>query len=245
MSEYMEKHAVSRLIGAPPGYVGFDQGGLLTEEINKHPYSVILFDEIEKAHPDIMNILLQVLDYGFLTDNNGRRSDFRNTIIILTTNAGAHEGMMSTPVGLGSAAATPSTGNKKAIQKYFSPEFLNRLDGIVHFKGLESAIILNIVDKFLIELENQLNEKGISIFVSDEVRKWLGKTGYDPKYGARPIQRTIQEHVKRPLVDEVLFGKLEKGGHINVSLKEDKLSFSFEEKKHEKKETEVKEKAKT
>jgi ATP-dependent Clp protease ATP-binding subunit ClpA len=234
MSEYMEKHSVSRLIGAPPGYVGFDQGGLLTEEVNKHPYSVILFDEIEKAHPDLMNILLQVLDYGFLTDNNGRRSDFRNTVIIMTTNAGAHDNLVSAAVGF-NAGETPAGPNKKAIQRYFSPEFLNRLDAVVHFKGLDRAIVLNVVDKFLIELENLLSEKGISIAVSEEVRNWLAKHGYDSKYGARPINRLIQERLKRPLVDEVLFGKLEKGGHVNVTLDgQDAIAFTFEEKKHEK-----------
>ncbi|RYZ98335.1 MAG: AAA family ATPase, partial [Proteobacteria bacterium] len=183
MSEYMEKHAVSRLIGAPPGYVGFDQGGQLTEDINKHPYSVILFDEIEKAHPDLMNILLQVLDYGFLTDNNGRRSDFRNTVIILTTNAGAHEGILASPVGFGmnDVVAGP---NRKAIQKYFAPEFLNRLDGVVHFKGLDRPIILSVVDKFLFEMEKLLSEKGISASFHDDVRNWIAKKGYDPKYGA-------------------------------------------------------------
>jgi ATP-dependent Clp protease ATP-binding subunit ClpA len=237
MSEYMEKHAVSRLIGAPPGYVGFDQGGQLTEDVNKHPYSVILFDEIEKAHPDLTNILLQVLDYGFLTDNNGRRSDFRNTVIIMTTNAGAHEGMLQAPVGFSglTAAAGP---NKKAIQKTFAPEFLNRLDGVVHFKGLDRTIILSVVNKFLFELEKILGEKGVSISFSEEVRSWVADKGYDPKYGARPIQRFIQENIKRPLVDEVLFGKLEKGGHVSVSRKNDKIAFEFEEKqKQEKSET--------
>lgn len=237
MSEYMEKHAVSRLIGAPPGYVGFDQGGLLTEDINKHPYSVILFDEIEKAHPDLMNILLQVLDYGFLTDNNGRRSDFRNTIIILTTNAGAHDSILSAPLGFGQVdnAASNTIGSTKAIQKYFSPEFLNRLDGIVSFKALDRPIILHVVDKFLVELERQLAEKGISVTVSDEVRHWIAKNGYDSKYGARPIARLVQNKIKRPLVDEVLFGKLERGGHVDVKI-DDKgeLSFVFEEKRHEK-----------
>ena len=234
MSEYMEKHAVSRLIGAPPGYVGFDQGGQLTEDINKHPYSVILFDEIEKAHPDLMNILLQVLDYGFLTDNNGRRSDFRNTVIILTTNAGAHDGILASPVGFGMNDVTAGP-NKKAIQKYFAPEFLNRLDGVVHFKGLDRPIILSVVDKFLFEMEKLLSDKGISVSFNDEVRNWIAKKGYDPKYGARPIQRFIQEKVKRPLVDEVLFGKLEKGGHVDVTLDaEGKVHFEFEEKRHEK-----------
>ena len=239
MSEYMEKHSVARLIGAPPGYVGFDQGGQLTEDINKHPYSVILFDEIEKAHPDLMNILLQVLDYGFLTDNNGRRSDFRNTVIILTTNAGAHEGMISSPLGLGKADQ-PAGPNNKAIQRTFSPEFLNRLDAVVHFKGLDRAIILSVVDKFLFELEKILGEKGISISFSEEVRNWVATKGYDPKYGARPIQRFIQEKIKRLLVDEVLFGKLEKGGHVNVSLdKEGKVRFAFEEKRQDKPEKEA------
>ncbi|MGZ3657254.1 MAG: ATP-dependent Clp protease ATP-binding subunit ClpA [Bdellovibrionota bacterium] len=234
MSEYMEKHSVSRLIGAPPGYVGFDQGGLLTEEVNKHPYAVILFDEIEKAHPDLMNILLQVLDYGFLTDNNGRRSDFRNTVIIMTTNAGAHDNLVSAAVGFG-ATDVVAGPNKKAIQRYFSPEFLNRLDGIVHFKGLDRSIVLNVVDKFLIELENLLSEKGISITVTDPVRQWIAKNGYDSKYGARPINRVIQEKIKRPLVDEVLFGKLEKGGHVDVTLDaEGNIAFAFEEKKHDK-----------
>lgn len=235
MSEYMEKHAVSRLIGAPPGYVGFDQGGILTEEINKHPYSVLLLDEIEKAHPDIMNILLQILDYGFLTDNNGRKSDFRNTIIILTTNAGAHENAVSAPLGFDAASASPSTGNKKAILRAFSPEFLNRLDAIVYFKALDRSIVLNVVDKFLIELENLLKEKNISILVKDDVRTWIATNGYDAKYGARPIARMIQEKIKRPLVDEVLFGKLEKGGHVVVSLKDNKLDFSFEDQRVEKK----------
>jgi ATP-dependent Clp protease ATP-binding subunit ClpA len=234
MSEYMEKHAVSRLIGAPPGYVGFDQGGLLTEDVNKHPYSIVLFDEIEKAHPDLMNILLQVLDYGFLTDNNGRRSDFRNTVIIMTTNAGAHEGILSAPVGFGKEMAAMGP-NKKAIQKSFSPEFLNRLDAVVHFKALDRPIILSVVDKFLFEMEKILSEKGISISFSEEVRNWVARHGYDSKYGARPIQRLIQEKVKRPLVDEVLFGRLEKGGHVEIFLNpEGKIAFRFEEKRHEK-----------
>jgi ATP-dependent Clp protease ATP-binding subunit ClpA len=234
MSEYMEKHAVSRLIGAPPGYVGFDQGGQLTEDVNKHPYSVILFDEIEKAHPDLTNILLQVLDYGFLTDNNGRRSDFRNTVIIMTTNAGAHEGIMSAPVGFDKEAASAGP-NKKAIQKTFAPEFLNRLDGVVHFKALDRPIILSVVDKFIFEMEKVLGEKGISVSFTQEARNWVAKNGYDARYGARPIQRLIQEKIKRPLVDEVLFGQLEKGGHVEVSIgKDDKVKFRFEEKRHEK-----------
>ncbi|NUM87691.1 MAG: ATP-dependent Clp protease ATP-binding subunit ClpA [Bdellovibrionales bacterium] len=225
MSEYMEKHAVSRLIGAPPGYVGFDQGGQLTEEINKHPYSVLLLDEIEKAHPDLLNILLQVLDYGFLTDNNGRKADFRNAVVILTTNAGAHEGMMTAAVGFGSGERPSQAGSKKAIQKAFAPEFLNRLDGVIHFKGLDRTTILNVVDKFLIELENQLAEKGVTITVADEVRGWIATKGYDAKYGARPIARFIQDNLKRPLVEEVLFDKLEKGGHVTARLSGDKVEF--------------------
>ncbi|MCO5144044.1 MAG: ATP-dependent Clp protease ATP-binding subunit ClpA [Oligoflexia bacterium] len=227
MSEYMEKHAVSRLIGAPPGYVGFDQGGLLTEEMNKHPYSVVLFDEVEKAHPDLMNIMLQILDYGFLTDNNGRRSDFRNTIIIMTTNAGAHDMTASNSLGFSRAENKPVSGNRKAIERTFSPEFLNRLDAVVFFKGLDQQIILNVVDKFLIELENHLAEKNISVTFTDALRLWIAEKGYDPKYGARPIQRFIQDHVKKPLVDEVLFGELEKGGHVSIDYKKSKVDFQF------------------
>lgn len=228
MSEYMEKHTVSRLIGSPPGYVGFDQGGLLTEDLNKHPYCVILFDEIEKAHPDLMNILLQVLDYGFLTDNNGRKADFRNAIVILTTNAGAQDMLGNSAMGFTKQA--PTTGGSRAIQRTFSPEFINRLDAVVSFRPLEKATILNVVDKFLIELENLLNEKNIHLTVKDEVRDWLASKGYDPKYGARPIARLIQDKIKRPLVEEVLFGKLEKGGHVEVELKKDEVQFNFSEK---------------
>jgi ATP-dependent Clp protease ATP-binding subunit ClpA len=234
MSEYMERHAVSRLIGAPPGYVGFDQGGLLTEDLNKHPYCVILFDEIEKAHPDLTNILLQVLDYGFLTDNNGRRSDFRNAVIILTTNAGAHDAASQAPIGLG-RADQPAGPNPKAIQRTFTPEFLNRLDGVIHFRGLDRPVILNVVDKFLFELEKLLGEKGISVVFTEDLRNWVAQKGFDPKYGARPIQRFIQEHIKRPIVDEVLFGKLEKGGHVVIGHENGKANFRFEEKRQEKK----------
>ena len=227
MSEYMEKHAVSRLIGSPPGYVGYEQGGLLTEEVNKHPYSVLLLDEVEKAHPDIMNILLQVLDYGFLTDNNGRKADFRNTVIIMTTNAGAHDNAANTPLGIGASAAVGSS-NIKAIQRIFTPEFLNRLDGLIHFKGLDRATILSVVEKFLIELENLLLEKSVGLTVDDDVRNWIATKGYDPKYGARPIARFIQDKIKRPLVDELLFGDLEKGGHITVKLEKDKVKFDID-----------------
>ncbi len=245
MSEYMEKHAVSRLIGAPPGYVGFDQGGLLTEEINKHPYCVLLLDEIEKAHPDIMNILLQLLDYGFLTDNNGRKADFRNTVVIMTTNAGAHEGVTSAPLGLGASQAV-GTSNKKAIQRTFTPEFLNRLDALIHFKGLDRATILSVVDKFLIELENLLGEKSVGLTVNDDVRNWIADKGYDPKYGARPIARFIQDNVKRPLVDELLFGELEKGGHVTVKLgKGGKVAFDIDPNRKPSQSKKTKEEAKS
>jgi ATP-dependent Clp protease ATP-binding subunit ClpA len=181
-----------------------------------------------------MNILLQVLDYGFLTDNNGRRSDFRNTVIILTTNAGAHDSILSAPLGFDNERASMGP-NLKAIQKTFAPEFLNRLDGVIHFRGLERPVILSVVDKFLFEMEKILGEKGISVSFSDEVRNWIAKNGYDAKYGARPINRLIAEKVKRPLVDEVLFGNIEKGGHVDVTLSADgKIQYRFDEKRHDK-----------
>lgn len=225
MSEYMEKHSVSRLIGAPPGYVGFDQGGLLTDAVNKQPHSIILLDEIEKAHPDIYNILLQVFDYGFLTDNNGRKSDFRNAIIILTTNAGAFE-QSQNAIGFGNTVKEGAA--LEAIRRTFSPEFINRLDALIQFRGLDSNHILRVVDKFLIELERLLGAKNVSMTVTDEVKEWIAKRGYDHKYGARPIHRLIQEEVKKPLVEELLFGKLEKGGQVRIELQGEKLNFSFE-----------------
>lgn len=224
MSEYMEKHSVSRLIGAPPGYVGFDQGGLLTEAVGKHPHSVILLDEIEKAHPDLSNILLQVFDYGFLTDNNGKKADFRNTIIIMTTNAGAFEQSQN---ALGFMPGMRKGAAMEAIRRLFTPEFLNRLDAIVQFRDLDRANIGQVVDKFLIELEQLLSEKNVTISVSADVRAWIAEKGYDPKYGARPISRLIQDKVKQPLVEELLFGKLEKGGHVNLKMQGQELNFEY------------------
>ena len=215
MSEYMERHTVSRLIGAPPGYVGFDQGGLLTEAINKHPHAVLLLDEIEKAHPDVFNLLLQVMDHGALTDNNGRKADFRNVIIIMTTNAGA-ETMNKSTIGFTSKR---EQGDEMAdIKRLFSPEFRNRLDAVIQFGALDFEHILRVVDKFLIELETQLQERHVSLSVTPDARRWLAETGFDPTMGARPMARVIQDHIKRALADELLFGKLVDGGRVVVSL---------------------------
>src|SRR5450432_982782 len=218
MSEYMERHTVSRLIGAPPGYVGFDQGGLLTEAIAKHPHCVLLLDEIEKAHPDVFNLLLQVMDHGTLTDNNGRKADFRHVIIVMTTNAGAFE--MSRP-SIGFTQSDTTSDGMEAIRRLFSPEFRNRLDAVVQFAGLDQDTIERVVDKLLIEAEAQLEQKRVSISVDEPARRWIAKKGYDPKMGARPMARIIQEYIKRPLAEELLFGKLVNGGHVEVSLSED------------------------
>jgi ATP-dependent Clp protease ATP-binding subunit ClpA len=215
MSEYMERHTVSRLIGAPPGYVGFDQGGLLTEAINKHPHSVLLLDEIEKAHPDVFNLLLQVMDHGTLTDNNGRKADFRHVIIVMTTNAGAFE--MNRP-SIGFTQQDHASDGMEAIKRLFSPEFRNRLDGIIQFNGLDSRTIQRVVDKLLVEVEAQLEQKGVQLHVDDAAREWLARKGYDPKMGARPMARVIQESIKRPLAEELLFGRLAGGGHAFVTL---------------------------
>ncbi|KAG0298465.1 hypothetical protein BGZ96_011392 [Linnemannia gamsii] len=215
MSEYMERHAVSRLIGAPPGYVGFDQGGLLTEAITKKPHCVLLLDEIEKAHPDIYNILLQVMDHGTLTDNNGRKADFRNVIIIMTTNAGA-EALQKTKIGF---TVRNEAGDEMAeIKRTFTPEFRNRLDAIINFNSLNEEIILRVVDKFLIQLEEQLHEKKVDVVFTDELRKYLAKGGFDPLMGARPMQRLIQSTIRRALADELLFGKLSNGGRVTVDV---------------------------
>ncbi|MFO1464131.1 MAG: ATP-dependent Clp protease ATP-binding subunit ClpA [bacterium] len=230
MSEYMEKHTVSRLIGAPPGYVGFDQGGLLTDAINQKPHAVLLLDEIEKAHPDLFNILLQVMDYGTLTDNNGKKADFRNIILIMTTNAGARD-LAKKSIGIENAAGGQGH-DMKAIKDLFSPEFLNRLDAIVAFSQLDAKTVLHVVEKFLAELEMQLLEKKVELEVSAEAKDWLAKHGYDEKYGARPLSRLIQEKIKRPLADEILFGRLEKGGTVAVGVKEDELSFDFTPRVH-------------
>jgi ATP-dependent Clp protease ATP-binding subunit ClpA len=226
MSEYMEKHSVSRLIGAPPGYVGFDQGGILTDGIRKHPHSVLLLDEIEKAHMDLYNILLQVMDYATLTDNNGKSADFRNVILIMTSNAGARE-MSANSIGFGPQSADVDFKGMKAVEKAFSPEFRNRLDGIVQFNHLSTKVMGMIVDKNMKELESMLKAKQIKLTYSDKVRSYLAKEGYDPKFGARPLARIIQARIKDRLTDEILFGSLEKGGRVSIGMRNHKLSFIF------------------
>ncbi len=226
MSEYMERHTVSRLIGAPPGYVGYDEGGLLTEAVNKHPHSVVLLDEIEKAHPDVYNLLLQIMDHGTLTDTNGRQTDFRHTIVIMTSNAGVD---LTDRNNIGFTQQDVATDVLAAVQRVFSPEFRNRLDAIIQFKTLDQKTILHVVAKFLMELEVQLEAKHVILEIDDESRAWLAKKGYDPKMGARPMARLIQEKIKRPLAEELLFGKLSKGGHVTVSVSSDELKFAIEE----------------
>jgi len=227
MSEYMERHAVSRLIGAPPGYVGFEQGGLLTEQITKKPYSVLLLDEIEKAHPDIFNILLQVMDHGTLTDNNGRKADFRNVCIVMTTNAGA-ESLARTQMGF-----TPSTklgDEMEAIKRMFTPEFRNRLDAVISFRALDHEIILRVVDKFLMQLDEQLAEKKVEALFTAELKLHLARKGFDPLMGARPMARLIQDTIRRALADELLFGRLQHGGKVTIDIGEDeKIKLKFEE----------------
>ena len=224
MSEYMEKHTVSRLVGAPPGYVGYEEGGLLTEAVTKNPYAVLLLDEIEKAHPDIYNILLQVMDNGTLTDSHGKVADFRNCIVILTTNAGAADAARG---AMGINPVSSSSISMDAIKRAFTPEFLNRLDAVVHFQSLPEDVIRSVVKKFLGELVAQLGKKKITLTATEDAEKWLVKKGFDPLYGARPMSRAIDEHIKKPLVDEILFGKLEKGGAVKVDIKEDKPVFEF------------------
>ncbi|MGD2019790.1 MAG: ATP-dependent Clp protease ATP-binding subunit ClpA [Thiohalocapsa sp.] len=229
MSEYMERHTVSRLIGAPPGYVGFDQGGLLTEEITKHPHSVLLLDEIEKAHPDVFNLLLQVMDHGSLTDNNGRKADFRNVVLVMTTNAGAEEASRRS---IGFTEQDHSTDAMEALKKHFTPEFRNRLDAVVQFGALDQTTIASVVDKFVFELEQQLAEKKVALVVEPDAKAWLAEKGYDPKMGARPMARIIQNHIKKPLANELLFGELADGGTVTVKLGEDdELTFSFDSEK--------------
>ncbi|HEY7715225.1 MAG TPA: ATP-dependent Clp protease ATP-binding subunit ClpA [Candidatus Binatia bacterium] len=224
MSEYMEKHTVSRLIGAPPGYVGFDQGGLLTDAINRNPYAVLLLDEIEKAHPDLFNILLQVMDHATLTDNNGKKADFRNIVLIMTTNAGARE-MSGAPLGFG--AQTNLGKGKEAIEKMFSPEFRNRLDAMITFNPLNQENIERVVDKFIIELDQQLNDRKVFLQLTNRARRWFAERGYDPLFGARPMARLIQNEIKRVLADEILFGKLQNGGKVEVDEKDGRLVFSY------------------
>ncbi|BCU06949.1 ATP-dependent Clp protease ATP-binding subunit ClpA [Allochromatium tepidum] len=224
MSEYMERHTVSRLIGAPPGYVGFDQGGLLTEQINKHPHAVLLLDEIEKAHPDVFNLLLQVMDHGTLTDNNGRKADFRNVVLVMTTNAGAEE---TSRRSIGFTEQDHATDGMEALKRYFTPEFRNRLDSIVQFGPLNEETILNVVDKFIFELEQQLEEKKVALTIDQDARRWLADTGYDPKMGARPMARIIQQHIKKPLANELLFGDLLGGGSVRVFIRDGAVAFEI------------------
>ena len=226
MSEYMEKHTVARLIGAPPGYIGFDQGGLLTDGIRKHPHSVLLMDEIEKAHPDLFNILLQVMDHATLTDNNGRKADFRNVILMMTSNAGSRE-MSAANIGFGQTHKGAQSKGKKAIEKLFSPEFRNRLDEIITFNALNLDIMEMIVDKFIAELNQQLAIKRVALTISPAVRTWLAEKGHDPAYGARPLSRVVQTEIKDKLADEILFGALQHGGHVSLDMADDQLTFNY------------------
>ena len=236
MREYMEKHAVARLIGAPPGYVGFEQGGQLVDAVRTHPYSVVLLDEIEKAHPDIFNILLQVMDHATLTDNSGRKADFRNVILILTSNAGSRELAVKT-IGFSDGAGDEERDDttrriaegrsKAAVERVFSPEFRNRLDAIVTFKSLSADVMETIVEKFVLQLESQLAERRVAITLQAEARVWLARKGYDAVYGARPLARVIQREVRDRLTDELLFGKLENGGTVTIGSADDALTFEF------------------
>jgi len=225
MSEYMERHTVSRLIGAPPGYVGYDTGGLLTEAINKQPHAVLLLDEIEKAHPDVFNVLLQVMDHGTLTDANGRKTDFRNVIVVMTTNAGADR---VSRASIGFSKQDHSTDAIEEIKRMFSPEFRNRLDAVIQFSALDPVTIAHVVDKFIIELESQLDAKKVSIEVAAEARAWLAEHGYDRLMGARPMARLIREKIKKPLAEELLFGQLVNGGHVAVSVRDDDIAVEVE-----------------
>ncbi|MEJ2061129.1 MAG: ATP-dependent Clp protease ATP-binding subunit ClpA [Gammaproteobacteria bacterium] len=225
MSEYMERHTVSRLIGAPPGYVGYDEGGLLTDAVLKHPHAVLLLDEIEKAHPDVFNLLLQVMDHGTLTDTNGRQVDFRNVILVMTSNAGA-ESISRTSMGFTTQDNTSDA--MEALKRTFTPEFRNRLDAIIQFKALEPRTIANVVDKFIIQLEAQLEEKKVTLIVEDDARAWLAERGYDPIMGARPMARVIQEHIKKPLAEEILFGRLQQGGEARIAVSDGGLSIEYD-----------------
>ena len=233
MSEYMERHTVSRLIGAPPGYVGFDQGGLLTDGVDQNPHCVLLLDEIEKAHFDLFNILLQVMDYGKLTDNNGKTIDFRNVVLIMTSNAGAID-LSKEKIGFNNVRSNDDSS--EAINRMFSPEFRNRIDSIIHFNHLSKDVVLSIVDKFIIEIEAQLEDKGVSLSINKDAKEYLAEEGYDEVYGARELGRIIQDKVKKPMAEELIFGKLSKGGHVEISLKENKIIFDFSNKQEVKKE---------
>ena len=227
MSEYMERHTVSRLIGAPPGYVGYDEGGLLTDGVDQHPHCVLLLDEIEKAHPDLFNILLQVMDNGALTDANGRKVDFRNVILIMTTNAGASDASKN---AIGFGRGKKHDEQEEALKRLFTPEFRNRLDATITFGGLTPEIIDRVVEKFILQLEVQLEDRNVTIEITKAARDWLAKRGFDPDMGARPLARTIQEHVKKPMAEELLFGKLQKGGLVKIDIDkkdEEKLAFKY------------------
>jgi ATP-dependent Clp protease ATP-binding subunit ClpA len=226
MSEFMEKHSVSRLIGAPPGYVGFDQGGLLTDGVDQHPHCVLLLDEIEKAHPDVYNILLQVMDHGKLTDHNGRTVDFRNVVVIMTSNAGAQE-QAKEAIGFGRDRREGE--DTAAIERMFTPEFRNRLDAVISFAPLPREVIFQVVEKFVLQLEAQLLDRGVTIELTPEAAAWLGDKGYDDKMGARPLGRVIQEHIKKPLAEELLFGKLAKGGLVRVTVKDGAIDLQVQE----------------
>jgi ATP-dependent Clp protease ATP-binding subunit ClpA len=228
MSEYSEKHTVSRLIGAPPGYIGFEQGGLLTDAVRKNPYAVVVLDEIEKAHYDLFNILLQVMDHATLTDNNGRKADFRNVMLILTTNAGAQE-MSEKVLGFGDAVSIHDGSKaKRVIERTFTPEFRNRLDAWIAFAGLSSEVILKVVDKEVGLLQKQLEEKKVVLKLSPEAMQWLAKHGYDPAFGARPMARLIDQSIKKPLAEALLFGELQDGGTAYVEVSEDKLALRYD-----------------
>jgi ATP-dependent Clp protease ATP-binding subunit ClpA len=226
MSEYMERHSISRLIGAPPGYVGFDQGGLLTDSVDQHPHCVLLLDEIEKAHPDLFNILLQVMDHGKLTDHNGKTVDFRNVILIMTTNAGAAD-MAKTAIGFGRDVRLGE--DEEAIKRLFTPEFRNRLDAVIPFSGLTPEIVARVVEKFVMQLEAQLADRNVTIELSSAAKEFLAERGYDPLYGARPLARVIQEQIKKPLAEELLFGRLATGGGVKVTVRDGELAFDIAE----------------
>jgi ATP-dependent Clp protease ATP-binding subunit ClpA len=228
MSEYMERHSISRLIGAPPGYVGFDQGGLLTDSIDQHPHCVLLLDEIEKAHPDLFNVLLQVMDHGKLTDHNGKNVDFRNVILIMTTNAGAAD-LAKEAIGFGRSERTGE--DQEAINKMFSPEFRNRLDATIGFSSLSPVVISKVVEKFIMQLEVQLEDRNVTIEIDEAARVWIGNKGYDKNYGARPLSRVVQENIKKPLAEELLFGKLTNGGLVRITLNENELHFDYKSSK--------------
>jgi ATP-dependent Clp protease ATP-binding subunit ClpA len=222
----MERHTVSRLIGAPPGYVGYDQGGLLTEEVNKHPHAVLLLDEIEKAHPDVFNLLLQIMDHGTLTDNNGRKADFRNVVLVMTSNAGATE---MSRASIGFTSQDHSSDGMEAIKKTFTPEFRNRLDAIVQFDPLSPDVIHHVVDKFIFDLEGKMAQKKVTLTVEPEAKVWLAEHGYNQKMGARPMERLIKEKISKPLAEELLFGALSEGGLVRVFVDDKELKFELED----------------